>query len=92
MNNKAQASIVVFMLAIVIIILALAWAKPVNEQTTLAMNKTNQYGELGGMDCTATTDNYVKAACWIVDINQGYFIGGIIAIAGLVIAAKILFD
>jgi ABC-type lipoprotein release transport system permease subunit len=90
-NKKAQASVVVFMLAITIVILALAWAKPLNEQTTLTMNETNQYGEVGGMNCTGATDNYIKAACWITDINQGYFIGALIAIAGLVIGVKILF-
>jgi len=89
-NNKAQGGIfLVFMLAIVVIILALAFAPPVNQITTLAMNETS---EIGGMNCTSTTDNFVKAGCWVTDIGQGYFIGGLIALAGLIIAARVIFS
>jgi hypothetical protein len=79
------------MLAIVIIICALAFAPVVNNITGSAMNKTNEFGEQGGMDCTNTTiSDFQKAACWTIDIGQFYFIGGLIALAGIVIGARIL--
>jgi hypothetical protein len=91
MNPKAQISIVAFMLAVVIIILGLSFAFPVNEATTNAMNETSSsLGETGGMNCTGTTDDYVTATCWIADIGQAYFIGSIFALAGLVIAARVI--
>ena len=91
MNNKAQVSMVAFMLAIVIIILGLSFAFPVNESTTNAMNETDSsLGEVGGLNCTGTTDNYVKATCWVTDIGQAWFIGAILAMAGLVIAARVI--
>ena len=89
LNNKGQAGALVFMVAIVIIILALAWAVPVNEMTTLAMNETS---EIGGMNCTDTTDDYVKAGCWVADLGQGYFIAGILALAGVIIVGRIMFS
>ena len=92
MNNKAQASALAFMLAIVIIILGISFAVPLNTVTTDAMNTTNSIGEVGGMDCdNSSISDFQKAGCWVTDIGQGYFIGGIIAIAGLVIASRIIF-
>lgn len=85
---KGQVSALAFMIAVVIILLALALAYPVHEITTLAMNETS---EIGGMNCTSTTDNFVKAGCYVADINQAYFIGGLLALAGIVISAKIIF-
>ena len=91
MNNKAQASAVAFMLAVVIIILALAFAFPLNDITTKTMNKTNEFGQLGGLDCTnSSISDFQKATCWTVDIGQGYFIGGLIAIAGMIIVARVM--
>ena len=89
MNNKAQTSIVAFMIAIVIIFIGLAFIPATNEITTKAMNTTS---EVGGMDCANTADDFVKAACYVVDINQLLFIGGLIALAGVLIAAKIIFS
>ena len=88
-NMKGQVSAMVFMVAVVIIILALAWTPVINEITTGAMNETYPIGG-DGMNCSATTDNFVKAGCWVADINQAYFIGGILAIAGMVIGAKLI--
>ncbi len=85
-GNKGQAVALAFMLAIVVIILALAFAKPLNELTTLAMSENSS---IGGMNCTDTTDNFVKASCWTADLGQAYIIGGILAIAGMLIAYKL---
>ena len=89
LGNKGQVGALVFMLAIVVIILALAWVVPVNQLTTMAMNETS---EIGGMNCTDTTDDYVKAGCWVADLGQGYFIGSILAIAGIIIAGRLFFS
>jgi hypothetical protein len=89
---KGQASAVAFMIAIVILICALAFAPVVNEITKKAMNDTDaDLGEVGGMDCTNTTiSDFQKGACWTMDITQSYFIIGLIALGGVVIAARIL--
>ena len=104
MNNKAQASALVFMIAIVVVILALAFVKPVNEATTNAMSNTTMtevdagegvtgYAERTGMNCTdASITDFTKAGCWVTDIGQAYFIWGVIAFAGVVAAAKIFFE
>ena len=81
MNNKAQISMILFMLAVVIIILAIAFIYPIYEGTTNASNS---------MTCSTTTDDFVKAACWVADLNMAYFIGGIIAMAGVMIGAKLV--
>ena len=92
MNTKAQASAVAFMLAIVIILLALSFAPILNDITTQASNKTSSdLGEVGGMDCSnSSISDFQQAACWTMDIGQSYFIIGIIAIAGMVIAARLI--
>jgi hypothetical protein len=84
-NNKAQLGmyVYVFMLAVVVIILALALAYPVNESNSLARTE---------MNCSGTTDDFVSAGCLISDIGQAYFVGGLLAIAGLLIGAKVLFS
>lgn len=98
MNNKAQASALVFMIAIVVIILALAWVKPINQVTTSAMseNATEIYGDSAdtglGMNCSGTITDFTKAGCWVTDIGQAYFIWGVIAFAGAIAAAKIFFE
>ena len=88
MSNKAQLSVVAFMVAIAIIILALAFMPSINLLSTNAQNETS---EIGGMNCTATTDDFVKAACYTADITQFWFIGGLVALAGILISAKIIF-
>jgi hypothetical protein len=88
-NKRSQTIALAFMLAIVVLILALAFVKPLNQMTTLAMNTTS---EIGGMDCDNTVDKFVKAGCITADIGQAYIIGGLISIAGLIIGARLLFE
>ena len=92
MNNKGQAVFLAFMIAIVIILLALAFVPAVNQTTSDAMNETNSIGEVGGMNCTGTGDDFVKAACWTVDLGQGAFIGMLLALAGVLIGARLLWE
>jgi hypothetical protein len=86
-TKKSQTIALAFMLAIVVLLLALAFAKPLNQMTTNAMNETS---EIGGMNCTNTLDNFVKAGCITADLGQAYIIGGLIALAGLLIGAKVM--
>lgn len=86
MNKSAQVGnyAVAFMLAICIIILGIALAHPLNETTTNSMNSTE-------MSCSTTTDDFMKAGCWTLDMGQAFFIGSLIALAGVVIAARVIF-
>lgn len=82
-NNKGQAIFVSLMIAIVVIVLALAWAFPVRQSVDTARTS---------MDCTNTSiSSFDKATCLASDLTIFYFIGGLIAIAGLVIGARIAF-
>ena len=85
MNNKAQAGnyALAFMLAVTTIILALAWAFPVNESTSNAATS---------MDCSnSSISDFTKAGCLVSDMGQGFFIGSIMAVAGIVIAGRVIF-
>ena len=94
-QKKGQAATyaIAFMLALTLIILGLSWAKPINEVTKSAMNETVDGGEIGsGMNCSnSLLDDYTKAGCIVTDLGQSYFIGSILAIAGILIAARIIF-
>lgn len=99
MSHKAQATALVFMLALVVVILAIAFAQPINETTTSAMsdNATDVYGleaEAGhGLDCSnSSISDFQKAGCWVTDIGQAYFFWGVLAFAGVIIASKIIFE
>ena len=91
MNKVGQVGnyAVAFMLAIVIIIIGVSLAHPVNEVTTMAMNETSS---IGGMNCTSTVDDFTKAGCWTMDIGQAFFIGSLIALGGVIISARIIFQ
>ena len=105
MNNKAQAGAyaIAFMLAVVVIILALAFAFPLNQLTTQARadttytNFTSAEGiegqaEFTGMNCTGSViSDFTSAGCLTMDLGQMYFIGSLIAIGGIVVAARIMF-
>lgn len=94
-NKKAQAQYAMaFMLAVTVIILALSFAFPLNELTTSARNSSFNGGEEGsGMDCSnSSISDFTSAGCMVADIGQGYFIIGILAIAGIVIAARVVFS
>jgi hypothetical protein len=83
MNTRGQAVFVTFMIAIVIIVLALAFAFPVKEATTNAR---------ADMNCSdPTISNFDKAGCLASDLTLFYIIGGMIFIAGTVMAARVIF-
>jgi len=79
------------MIAITIIVLALALAFPVKESVDNARNGTTFDGTIG-LDCSnASISDYNKGACVTTDLTIFYFIGGIIFIAGAVVAARFVF-
>lgn len=89
MNNRGQTLFYGFMLGIVIFVLALALAPVVSEFTTSAMNDT--VGDTIGLNCSGTSDNFIKATCIVTDLSLFYFIGVLIFIAGAVVTARYLF-
>ena len=92
-NNKAQSGnyAVAFMIAVCLVILGIAWAAPINQVTTLAMGNTTGDGT-DGMNCSSTADMFLKAGCLTADLGQFFFIASIIALAGVIITARIIFS
>ena len=82
-----------FMIAVVMIVLALAFAPVIQNRNNNAMNLTTSEGEVNGLDCTnSSISNFNKAACNSVDMTLFLYVGGLIFLAGTVIAAKIIFN
>lgn len=92
-NKKAQTWAYGLMIGITLIVLALALIFPVKESVDIAKN-TSHIGVLGeevtGMNCSTTTDNFVKATCIVSDISPFYFFGSLLFIAGAIIVAKVV--
>lgn len=88
---KGQVVFLGLMIAVTIIVLALALAPATNEITKGVMNTTNSLGEASGMDCSnASISDYDKGACTLIDLTVPYFIGGLLALAGIIIFARIV--
>lgn len=86
-GKKGQTIFYGFMLGITIIVLALALAGPTLSFTQVSMNQTT------GLDCTNSSISiYDQGACIVTDLTLPYFVGGLLAIAGIVIGGKIYFD
>lgn len=85
MNSKGSIALFALMLGLVVLILALAIAPPVNTSIQEARNST-------GLDCdNSSISKFDKAACIGSDLTQFYFIGSLILIATLIITARIIF-
>lgn len=78
-----------FMLGLTILVLALALSPSVKQFTDSARNETS--GDVLGMNCSTTTDNFVKVSCYATDLNLFLFIGFLIFLAGSIITAKFFF-
>ena len=89
-NSKANVTIYGIMLALTIIVLALALAPVVRDFTESARNESS--GDTIGMNCSTTTDDFVKAGCIATDLSLFYLIGGLLVIAGVVITSRIIFS
>lgn len=88
MNKRGSVLFYGLMIGISIFVLALALAPSVAEFTNGARNET---GEFGGLNCTGTDSNFIKATCIVTDLSLFYFIGFLIFIAGVVVTSKFFF-
>lgn len=88
MNNKGQVILFTLMVSIVILLLALALAPPIKIFVDSARNESS--GDTIGLNCSTTDSNFIKGTCVFVDLYTPYFIGVVIALAGLAIGAKIM--
>lgn len=89
MNRKGSIMFYAFMLGLLILVLSLALAPAVRDFTTGAMNTT--VNDTLGLNCTTTSDIFIKATCITVDMSLFYFIGALILIAGAIVTAKYYF-
>jgi len=91
MNKSGSVVVYTLMLGMIIIILALALAPPVQDFIDGAMNESS--GDTQGLDCNnESISNFDKAACVSIDISLFYFIGALIFIGGLIITSKVVFS
>lgn len=91
MNKRGQVLFYGFMLALVIIILALALAPSVAQFTNSARNASTN--DTIGLDCSnESISNFDKATCVTTDLTLFYFIGSLIIIGGIIFGAKIIFS
>ena len=89
MNKSGQVFLVSLMIAIVFIILGLAFSPSIKEFTDNARNQTN--GDTVGLDCgNSSISNFDKGTCMFVDLYNPYFAGFLIFAAGAIIFAKII--
>ena len=90
LNERGQTSIFfLFMLFVVVIILALALSPVLKSFTDDARNVSDDTHV--GLDCNNDSiSNFDKANCVVQDISLPYFILGLIALAGIILGAKLL--
>lgn len=89
LNNRGQAVFYTFMIALVVIILAIAFAPTLKQFTDSARNSSSDTQV--GLDCNnESISNFDKANCVVVDLGLPYFILGLIGIAGVIFGAKLL--
>ena len=90
MNTNGQVAFYTFMVAVVVIILALAFAPTLKSFTDSA--RASSTVDTVGLDCSNTSiSNFDKANCIMTDLTLPYFIIGLIALAGVIIGAKLIF-
>lgn len=90
MNKKASVVVYTLMLGMIIIILALALAPPVQDFVNSAMNASS--GDTQGLDCTnESISSFDKATCIATDLTLFYFIGALVFVGGLIITSKVAF-
>ena len=89
MNRKAQVPLLMISLAVVVILLAIAFAPAINDVAITASNSSSP--TFVGLDCTnASISDFDKANCVAVDAISPYYIGFILFIAGALVA-KVVF-
>lgn len=89
MSRKGQVAFVALMLAIVFIILALAFAPAIKQFVDNARNVSDDTHV--GLDCgNSSISNFDKGNCLIVDNYTPYFVGFLVFAGGAIVAAKIV--
>lgn len=90
MNDKGQLFFFTLMLATVVIVLALAMIPAVRQQVDISRAPSTT--DTVGLDCNnSTIPDFQKAQCVLTDLATPYFFFGLIAIAGVIIGAKLIF-
>ena len=90
MNNKGSAMFITFMIGIVIVVMAIALANPLAQQLDVVRGNTTDTSE--GLDCNnSSISNYQQAQCLLVDATAPFWFFGLIALAGIVMGAKVIF-
>ena len=83
-DKHGQGVIVLLMIAIKMIVVVLALSPLIKQMVEESRNPNN-------LDCeNASISNFDKTTCVASDMTQFYFIGGMIFLAGSVVAAKLL--
>jgi len=89
LNRRGQTVFVAAMIAIVFIVLALAFAPAMKQFGDNARNVSSDTQV--GLDCSnSSISNYDKASCNAVDLFNPYFMGFLVFGAGAIIAARIV--
>lgn len=89
MDAKGQAFLVAIMVAIVFIILALAFAPAIKSFITDARSPSTDTSV--GLDCSnSSISNFDKANCVVTDSFLPYFVGFLIFAGGAILGAKLL--
>lgn len=89
MNKHGAVFFLKMMIAIVVIILALAFAPVVKQFADTARNSTTETQI--GLDCSnSSISDFDKANCLYVDYQQPLFIGFLVFLAGAIIVARLI--
>lgn len=89
-NKRGQIVFYTLMLCVVVIVVALALSQPLKQQADITRNVTTETGV--GLDCSnSSISTYQRGQCILTDLSTPYFIGGLLAIAGIIAGARILY-
>jgi len=82
-NKKGQIIILKMMIAIVVLVIALAWITPIKEATTSAGNSSS------ALNCSSSGLDYQQVAtCTVLDFTLFYYLGALISIGMAFLAGK----
>lgn len=91
LNNRGQIVFYTLMLSVAIIVITLAMVVVVKSFVEEARSPTDT--DSIGLDCNnSTISDFQQAQCVLTDLATPYFFFGMIAIAGMVIGAKLLLE
>ena len=91
MNKRGQTLFVSLMLGVILFLLGLALAYPLNKITQDAMAQTNSTAGIEtALNCTTATTYQEKANCTVVDLFNPLWIGTLFGLGGLLISKAFL--